>query len=36
MDLQDLGCGVMEWIELDLDRDRWQALMNAIMNLQVP
>jgi len=36
MDLQEVGCGVMDWIELAKDRDRWQALVNAAMNLQVP
>jgi len=32
MDLQELGCGDIEWIDLALDRDRWQALVNAVMN----
>ena len=36
MDLQEVGCGVMEWIGLAQVRERWRALVSAVMNLRFP
>ena len=36
MDLQEVGCAAVDWIDLVQDRDRWRALVNVVMNLGVP
>ena len=36
MDLQEMGCRSVDWIELAQDRDRWWALVNAVMSLLAP
>ena len=36
MDLQEVGCGYVDWIGLAQDRDRWRTLVSAVMNLRFP
>jgi hypothetical protein len=36
MDLLEIGWGSVDWIGLDRDRDKWRALVNAVLNLRVP
>jgi hypothetical protein len=36
MDLREIGCDGMNWIDLAHDRDQWRALVNTVMNLRVP
>jgi len=35
-DLQEVGCGYMDWIVLAQDRDRWRTLVSVVMNLGIP
>jgi hypothetical protein len=36
MDLQEVKCGCVDWIGLVQDRDRWRALVSAVMNIWIP
>jgi hypothetical protein len=36
MDLREIGCDGVDWIDMDQDRDQWRALVNAVLNLRFP
>jgi hypothetical protein len=36
MDFQEMGCGCVDWMEIAQERDRWRALVSAVMNFWVP
>jgi hypothetical protein len=36
MDIREVGCGDMDWIDLAQDKDRWWDVVNAVMNLRIP